>query len=196
MAEYTVSLQELIPHLTRKLKQLQKGTIEGVERTAEDLAEVIKDNVPVAFSELKDSIDVEITPNNIKVIASAPHAAAVEVGSRPHTPPIEPLLKWVKLRGMQGLTKRGKIRKPLKVAKNGPSPRQLGRIQARHVATALQSYVREGAMDISGPLEIARKIQRAISVSGTRPYHYIQKSLSKVKYHLDKNIRIELENNS
>jgi hypothetical protein len=46
---------------------------------------------------LKSSVHVEALPNGSpRIVIDAPHAAQVELGSRPHTPPLAPLVEWVR----------------------------------------------------------------------------------------------------
>lgn len=186
-----IKLEDLGRVLSRDLRRLEKAIEAALEDTGDIAVDVIKSNVPVAHKELQSSISNQRKPGQISISVNAPHAAAVEVGSRPHTPPIEPLLAWVKLRGMQGLTKTGRIIRQPKVF-GRPSSKQLGKIQARHVAISLSSHVSGGAMDVSAPMQVARAIQRAISVSGTKPSHYVRRSLPKIIDSLHENILTEL----
>ncbi|MGH7297621.1 MAG: hypothetical protein ACRELB_21970, partial [Polyangiaceae bacterium] len=96
---------------------------------------VVKRRVPVAHGELREAVHAEDRSHGAAIVVDAPHAAPVETGSRPHMPPLAPLVAWVKLRGAQGLL----------------SPRQIGRLpgpttasHARSVASAL------GAMEKGG----------------------------------------------
>lgn len=166
-------------------------------RTAAKGAAVMRRNVPVAHSELRDSIHVE----GRKIIADAPHAAAVDQGSRPHMPPIEPLIKWVKLRGAQGLS----------------SPKSLGRLSgttthehASSVAAQLRKMskpafntriVRPGrrmveqggdATSVDAPTQIAWAIAMAIAKHGTKPHHYVAKTMPQVMAILDEEIAAAL----
>jgi len=88
------------------------------------------------------------------------------VGSRPHWPPLAPLIAWVKLRGMQGLRRR---------------------------ATSQQKWVRDRIRELgtrrSTPVdaaeEVARAIQRSIAKRGTRPRWYMRQSLPGIHAALD-----------
>lgn len=178
----------------------------AVTRAAQKTATYVRDKtIPTAFYELADSLAVEYAEElddggfQATVRADAPHAAAVEEGSRPHTPPLEPLIKWVKLRGMQGLQLRGlnKSRstksKPLagldsmlwKPGAKKHLTEWLGKrhaSQARRIATELQRRVQKGTKQrgrhtsLDAPVEIAKAIQAAIARSGTKPYRYMQKA--------------------
>jgi hypothetical protein len=133
---------------------------------------VVKRRVPVAFGDLRESVKPEERVDGAAIVVDAPHAAPVETGSRPHTPPLAPLVAWVKLRGAQGLL----------------SPRQVGRLPGRStaahaitVAAALRSMERGGALDVDAPVRIARAIQRAIRDHGTKPHWYARSSLPAVR---------------
>lgn len=142
---------------------------------------MVKRRVPVAFGELRESVKPEArAAGGAAIVVDAPHAAPVETGSRPHMPPLAPLLAWVKLRAAQGLL----------------TPRQIGRLPGRStaahavtVAAALRSMERGGALDVDAPLRIARAIQRAIGDHGTKPHWYARGSLPEIRRVLGSAIR-------
>jgi hypothetical protein len=141
---------------------------------------VVKRRVPVAFGDLRESVQPESRAHGAAIVVDAPHAAPVETGSRPHMPPLAPLVAWVKLRGAQGLL----------------SPRQVGRLPGRStaahaisIAAALHSMERGGALDVDAPVRIARAIQRAIRDHGTKPHWYARGSLPEVRHVLSAAIR-------
>lgn len=152
---------------------------------------VIQFTLPIAFRTLEKSLQVVARKGSVKLVADAPHAAAVEVGSRPHWPPLEPLIRWVKLRGMQAL-------------KDNPKRRPRGTTSVEH-ATAIGGVLKAMAVpeaggeftqlvgDIDAPEQIARAIQRAIGIGGTKPQWYMRSAVPEVKKHLDIEIRIALE---
>ncbi len=123
--------------------------------------------IPIAFKELVDSLDVQFVPGQARaqIVATAPHARAVELGTRPHTPPLEPLIAWVRLRGMQGLQSRRRL-------KGSTSAYHAGR-----VATLIRSMEKGGASPIDAPERIAKAIQYAISQRGTHPSRYMQRAI-------------------
>lgn len=97
MVEYTVrNFAELGDLLKRHFAAKDERLREAIRKTIGVAVEEIAKNVPVAFGELKDSIHK--AENDTQVIVDAPHAAAVEVGSRPHWPPFQPILDWVNLK--------------------------------------------------------------------------------------------------
>lgn len=158
------SFAELARIIRRDMKAKEAKVAKGLRNAAAGGRGIIKRNVPVAFGEIRESAHTE----GSKVVVDAPHAAAVNNGSRPHWPPLAPLIEWVKLRGMQGLR----------------SERQRGRLpgtttekQARHVSYQLFLMERDGALDVDAPKKIARAIQAVIAKRGTKPHHFMEKSL-------------------
>jgi hypothetical protein len=116
--------------------------------TAEKGADYVKTRVPFAFKDLRDS--VRAAPDRAgrglsRIIADAPHAQAVEVGSRPHWAPIAPLLKWVNLR-FKGLSLRS--RKNLAyaiqatIAEKGTRPHWYMRDSQRQILRILDREIR------------------------------------------------------
>lgn len=172
MATYNIrgttpsELARRLESLIRKHNRSRRSRIKkAVKKAAQRTAKHVKQNtVPVAFRELADSI----VALDSSVIADAPHADAVEVGSRPHVPPLGPLIAWVKLRGMQGLRQISRLKK-LK----GPTTLQ----QALSVAAMFKRAERDGAVSLDTPEQIARAIQAAIARKGTKPHRYMMKAI-------------------
>jgi hypothetical protein len=67
----------------------------AVRASVKAAARIIRANAPEALGDLKRSVEVEEN----EVVVTAPHAVAVEVGSRPHMPPIAPLIRWAEVTG-------------------------------------------------------------------------------------------------
>lgn len=184
MSSYEVrSVDQLHALIVRHAKQREKKVVSAIKRAArkasQSNASALKKNIPVAFGEIRESVRVE----GLTVVVDAPHAAAVNNGSRPHTPPLAPLVAWVKLRGMQGLaTERQQTRLP------GTSTRAA----AAGVAGMLASLEHRGPggySDTDAAVQVARMIQRAIARRGTKPHHFIEKSLPDMFKVLDAEIR-------
>lgn len=172
------SLPELNRLLRRHMRQRQKRIAKAVKKTARQGAAHVRRNVPVAHSELRDSVQAK--PEQI--LADAPHAAPVEEGSRPHFPPIEPIVKWVKLRGMQG-------RVPPKSMKRLPG----NTTQAAALAVRAQLDANWKRSDVEGNYRrLAFQIARAIAKHGTKPHWYMRNSLPRVMDFLDQNIKAAL----
>jgi len=177
MATYRVKgLKALKSVLKKHDKARRRQLAKAVRKTARQGAALIRKRVPVAFSELRDSIHAE----GHRIVADAPHAAAVETGRRPgKMPPIAPIERWVKLRGMQALTGKAVSRLP------GTSTAHA----ASAVGAAIKSYEKGGAVDINAPRRIAFLIARAIGRRGTKPTWYMKGALPELEEMLDRNIK-------
>lgn len=70
----------------------RKAVVRGLWRTLPYLVE----QSPVDQGFYAQSWDVRETPKTVMIGNYAPHAAIVEFGTRPFTPPIGPLLAWAK----------------------------------------------------------------------------------------------------
>jgi hypothetical protein len=160
----------------------------GMAGVAIDGAHIIADNTPVAFADLRESVHADVSrflEGFTRSVVSAPHAAPVEKGSRPHVPPLAPLIAWVKLRGMQGIDKRGKIRSPGRKAWGNTTA-----ANAHRVAVALKSLERpNGSLHLDAPVKIARAIQASIAKHGTRPHWFVRDSLKKIRSALDRRMK-------
>jgi hypothetical protein len=183
MIEKRMSLKKFQTQFSRDMKKLQSTLKKGVMKTARDAVPIIRDKTPKAFGDLRHSIHSD----DDRTVIDAPHACAVEVGSRPHLVPLKELTKWVKLRGMQGLTKGGRIKTSLANANHG----KIGSTTALHalsVASELKSMERSGSLAIDAAEQIARRIQQKILKSGTHPHWYVRQSLPAIRKVLGENI--------
>lgn len=161
---YVRGFEGLAAAIARDMPIIRQKTVRGVHQAIVATAHAIAKNVPIAFGDLRASVHGVWTPNGGGANVEAPHAAAVEFGSRPHWVPLEPLIRWVKLRGMQGLSSR---RKP-------------GTTTARHskaVAASLGAMAKGGALSIDAPEQIAKAIQIAIAKKGTRPHWFVRNTM-------------------
>lgn len=145
-------------------------------------------HMPVAFGELRASVRVE----GFTVVVDAPHAAAVERGSRPHWVPFEALLRWVKLRGFQGLASDSSLSRL-------PGTTTAG--HARSIAAGIRERSEEsgyadwggGASDVGAPAAIARAIQVKIAREGTKPTWFMRDSLPVARGYLREEVRAALK---
>ena len=106
-----------------------------------------KINAPVDMGELKSSIGIDFSPEIPQAIVGTnlSYAPAIEYGSRPHFPPVEPLEEWAKRHGMEGAG----YAIARKIAERGTSPKP---------------FMRPAAMEAQGYLkaEMSREIKNAI----------------------------------
>lgn len=80
---------------------IRSRLVEATHETASTGAKLVAQAAPRAFGELADGVVPIELRSGAKIRSSAPHSAAVEVGARPHMPPVVPLVRWARLRGMQ-----------------------------------------------------------------------------------------------
>jgi len=82
---------EQLPGLIRTANGKRKERIEAAIAEAMLLgAELLAQDAPKAFGALQQSFHVE----GKAIVADAPYAGLVELGTRPHMPPFRPLLDW------------------------------------------------------------------------------------------------------
>lgn len=96
MATKTVKLENFSKELQKdsklRLDDQRKAVVKGVLRSIPDLVA----NSPVDTGEYAASWDFTLTEEKLILGNFAPHAAVIERGARPFTPPIQPLLAWAK----------------------------------------------------------------------------------------------------
>jgi hypothetical protein len=188
-----LKIGELPGRLALLHKRIEAQLSGAVFANARDTAHEVAQNVPIAFGELRHSVHAEVMGQfpfirGAKVIADAPHAAAVEVGSRPHWMPLAPLVKWVKLRGMQGLNKRGGVRSANRRA-NGNTTAE----HAFRIASQIKSLERHGTNQVDDAEKIARAIQAVIAKRGTKPHFFMRSQIPFTMRHLDSLVKRALK---
>lgn len=186
-----LKLKDLGATLARDLGKLRGQAILAAHATAGDGAVVCAVNAPRAFGGIASGIvGQSMGDKGARVRSTAPHSAAVEVGSRPHFPPIEPIERWVKLRGMQGLEKgsRGAAREMAKRIKRAGESYEFTEIKrGPNKGAVRRRKVRGTAID--APREVALAICRAIAARGTKPTWFMQKSVPTIVKILDAHMR-------
>lgn len=193
MPTYKVkSLQELGKLMRKHQKQREQRIKKAVRKSVQRGAAYVRRNMPVAFGELRDDIGTTAT----QVVSDAPHSEAVELGSRPHWVPLEALIKWVRLRGAQGILSEKQI------AYNARHQSTTAD-HARSVAAQLAA-IRRGGLGHSGaehsgaesnfspvdaPVQIAKAIQLAIALGGTKPHWFMRDAVPEVMGFLDEELQ-------
>lgn len=186
-----VSLKDLPKRIEMDIRAKERAVQKGLRKAAKQSLNYIRKNtMPVAFGDLREKAHIEpksfVINGTIRVVFDAPYACAIEVGSRPHMPPVEPIIKWVKLRGAQGLTGRKAQGTWL------PSDHLTGSTSLAHasrVSRALQGYEHDGGMDINAPKRIAWAIATAIKKHGTKPQWFVRSALPQVHMIVDTCVR-------
>lgn len=181
------SLADAIRQIDKDVRAKQQKLKTAVKKTIRRVRPIVAGNIPVAFGELRDSLHIIDASDGSALIADAPHAAAVERGSRPHTPPLEPLIAWATLRGMQGLSASGIVRRSAKVHASAKTiAASLRATMGREGAAAWRKHVSNlysvsasprgnlGGMDVDPAVKaIAFAIQQRIKERGTRPHRFM-----------------------
>lgn len=175
------SMAEFKRRLRSDMRKRQKRIERALKRTAKHARHyIVQFTLPIAFRTLEKSIKIDRITGGWKVIATAPHAEAVELGSRPHYPPLAPLVAWVKLRGRQGLA-------------GGRRRGTTTTLHARSMRKQLKALEKGGVLDAEAPTDVARAIQHAIGKHGTKPHHYMLSALPEVVKRLDVEIKLAVE---
>lgn len=188
MGTVRVSLADLPRQFARDMRRLRRGVVKASQSTARKGVRVVQRNAPEAFGEIREGVEARSTENGAVIDSTAPHSAPVEEGSRPHMPPVEPLIAWVKLRGMQGLTATGQVHRAR--ATNVHAKSIAAQIKAlTNRATATQGR----STDIDVATQIAWAIAFAIKKHGTKATHFMQRSVAPVEEILDGQIKKALD---
>jgi hypothetical protein len=180
----------------------------AVLKAANKTAPIVRtDLVPKAFGELADSIHVSSGKRGqADIIADAPHAEAVEVGSRPHLPPLAPIVKWVRLRGIQGLSAKGSVKQNLRTPSTKSAQQLNTMMQRTRIAHLIHAEVggknnaaakwrrnaELGAVD-PATIAVAQAIRMKIAKNGTKPFRFMQAGITPAMVFLDTFVKSALE---
>jgi transcriptional regulator GlxA family with amidase domain len=97
LTQFQRQVVALVPELE---KAMVKGFRLGAQRLKGVVVEKIRETNAVASGQLAASVGVSLVPDGALVTVDAPHAGFVEEGTRPHRPPLQPLIDWVKTKGL------------------------------------------------------------------------------------------------
>ncbi len=185
-----IRLEDLPRELAKDLALLRHRVVLATHATAHASWSVIQSKAPKAFGEIAQGIESIPRKTGATIRSTAPHSGAVENGSRPHMPPLEPIIKWVQLRGMQGLEKgaRGVSREIARriradgeayeftEIKRGPNAGQMRRRKVRGTS-------------IDAPERVAWMIALKIKAKGTKPTFFMKRSVPEVRKILDAQVK-------
>ena len=186
---------EFAEQFARDMATLRARLVTATHETASTGAKLVAQGAPRAFGEIADGVvDIPLA-SGAKVRSTAPHSAAVEVGSRPHMPPVAPLVRWVKLRGMQGLQK-GAKGAPRAVARMLRGQEKL-RVEGTEVTSGPNKgsirFTQSRYSDVDAAEKVAWAIAMGIKRRGTKPTWFVRRSLPLIKAILGANVRAQLE---
>jgi hypothetical protein len=175
MATYDVPLQAL-PRLFEELEtQRIERMFSAIYAAAEAGVATVVRNAPKDQGLLRKSIHAVHSEHESAILADAPHAGIVEMGSRPHKPPLRPLIAWVmRHRRAFGLGRGRLTARPTFVTRR----RGLGGFGAASLAGTDAEATR-----------IAVMIQRKIMREGTQPTWFMRKSLPRLRQILARELR-------
>lgn len=211
MSEIRTTPGRLFGMVQTRIRKMEGRIDKALDRVAKEAVPMIRKRTPKAFGDLHGSVHAETFAGTSamassssdlrsfrRTIVDAPHAKAVEVGSAPHTPNLERLLEWVKLRGKQGLKDNGKLRKRFPRLSMGIStPRHAKsvakRLKALEVRTARKNKLgvrKHGRyLPTDAAMQVALAISAAIQKKGTRPQFMVRNSLVEISANMGKHIR-------
>lgn len=215
MTQIRTTLRSLPNLVQTRLLRIERRVAQGLMHTSEAAVRMIRKRAPRAFGPLRDSVHsvprlqysrgLSAAPMvHAKTIVDAPHAAGIERGTTPHTPNFERLLAWVKLRGMQGLTEKGRLRSRYGASSRiGPTTA----LHARNVSRRLKNLeVRRRAAsprkgrDANGrylptdaAVQVARAISMAIQKKGTRPQWFVRRSITEIAAEMGRRVRVAVK---
>lgn len=126
-------------------------------------AEIVAERVPRDVGTLASSIHAIRTEGGAEVVVDAPHAGVIEGGSRPHMPPLQPLIDWVIRHAGKFALNRKHLRTKVGI---GPA-RSMREQRARDKVIKTQAEA----------ISVARAIQHHIALKGSPPRWYMKNSL-------------------
>lgn len=191
----TVTLTEFSTRIGNFVPELRTAYVRGFQRAALRLNAYTVEEIDTAqpypavdTGELRSSVDTTFVDDGAIVTVDAPHAGILEYGTRPFTPPLAPLVEWVKRKGFS---------RPSKTF--GPQTQRQTTLrstlaQYRREARASGLGAREARVSAEDRMatEIARAIQRKISQRGIAPRGYFAKAWGRMLADLQRDVHVEI----
>ena len=102
-----VTLPQFIREMERLPKRLEAAALRGLRSAAMRGVGIVvqeidntKPHPTVDTGELRNSVQHESLPDGARISVDAPHAAIMELGTRPFWPPTAPLAEWALRKGI------------------------------------------------------------------------------------------------
>ncbi len=172
-------------------RRYRKAVEDGLRRGGERGLALLKMNISrgdvVDTGDMRNSCEFDRKAMLLGV--AAPHGAFLEVGTRPHMPPIEPLVEWAKRKFSPNRRKRGGKRKPAR--KKGFGER-IAKWAKKNLLVNLSGMYGKGAGKSPGRIlkpeltdkqarAIAWRVALSIKKRGTKPRFYMRKTVHELK---------------
>lgn len=163
------------------IREFRARYTRGIENGLDDIADdflnestLIIEREAIDQGTLKNSSEIRKPREGLRIVAwTANHALPVHYGSRPHWPPLAPIVAWVR-RNMARVILRGGRR----VDVIRPSPRQAERATRSPDAEVLR---------------VAHAIRAKIARDGTAPVPWVPRAWSKVKPRSAKSLQAAID---
>lgn len=144
------SLRELESRIKRDAAARAQRVVKAIQATAAEAAPKIQQDMPEAFGRLKKQLATLDTAAGATIRDDAPYAAAVELGSRPHTVPLDALIDWVLVKGFASDMKQARaiaIAVQRKIQADGTAPKFYMRSSLPAIKTILDARIRAALPD-------------------------------------------------
>ena len=132
----------MVSQLPKRMKHSAwKTTRLAADKVVRNIKSQIKKQDLIASHEMIDSTGRRKIPGmGYRVFVDAPHARHVEYGTRPHTPPFQPLLDWAVAKGFRDphAVAAAVVRK---ITKEGTKPTHFTRIAIDRALKRKRSYI-------------------------------------------------------
>lgn len=98
--QFGIIVRDLPPKLRRAIVRGLRGTAARYQGMVVEEIDNAQPHPAVDTRALAQSVQIDRVPDGAVVQVTAPHAGAIENGTRPFFPPIDPLTEWVKRKGL------------------------------------------------------------------------------------------------
>lgn len=116
------------------MRGLRSGAQKGVGVVVEEI-ENTKPYAPIDTRQMVQSVRYKPTGTGVMLYMDAPHAVFMEEGTRPHWPPLQPILEWVERKGLADGDEAYAVARAVqaKIAEKGTAPRRFFRRAMRRI---------------------------------------------------------------
>jgi hypothetical protein len=211
----TISIRdflELQQHLPARIeaaciKGLRSAATRGVGAVVKEL-DTAEPYPGVDTGATRQSATAEPIPEGAVMSVNTPQAAWLEFGTRPHMPPLGPILLWVTRKFGLGVGTSGRKGRKQRAAKAGPKappkqgpklppkhgPKMSGFHRAQRKSMKHAAKQQADAANLQKALAIANKVRWKIAHHGTAPRGYFAKAMITVRTkYAPREIRHELK---
>ena len=177
MAVFKIQPEQVGAAFTNADEELRERVTRGLQLGALRAIPLVVKATPADRGQARAAWDVLLLPNGANLFNDAPYAGILEAGSRPHRPPLIPILRWVVRKFGLNLEALGETRSSAKTRRSRKSFQDLSEVPWRTYRFALAVVETIERRGTKPHWMIRRNLKRMTAIARTETLKQLHKPL-------------------